>query len=81
MNDVMIRKACYSLGFAEPISIEPDGTVWLGIDPDRFYPDMEPIRAEVARLEQQKIDDRDSGRQKLADLGLTQDEINALLGV
>lgn len=42
-----IRLACYSLGMVEPISIEPDGTVWTGPDDDRHYPDMAPILAAV----------------------------------
>lgn len=81
MNIKKIREACLSLGLEEPISIELDGTVWLGDDSDRTYPDMDEITAEVVRLEQQKADDRESGRQKLSALGLTQDEINALLGM
>lgn len=78
-NDV--RQACYALGMEEPISIEPDGTVWLGIDPDRQYPDMAPINAKVAEMQAAKEADKANGRAKLQALGLTQDEINALLGV
>ena len=44
-----IRLACHSLGMAEPISIEPDGTVWTGADDNRFYPDMKPILAAVKK--------------------------------
>lgn len=79
MNTNYIKQACYNLGLDEPISIEPDGIVWLGVDADRTYPDMEPIKAEAARLEAQKIDYKNSGRQKLAALGLTDAEIDALL--
>lgn len=50
MNEPLKRQACYNLGYEEPISIEPDGIVWLGIDPDRVYPDMKPIDEEYARL-------------------------------
>lgn len=50
MNQDHIRKACLSLGMAEPISIESDGTVWLGQDDNRTYPDMKPILAEYHRL-------------------------------
>lgn len=44
------RKACHNLGLMEPISIEPDGTVWLGTDDARIYPDPAPIDAEYASL-------------------------------
>jgi hypothetical protein len=50
INTALIYSACVALGHQEPISVEPDGTVWLGVDPDRVYPDMGPINAEYARL-------------------------------
>jgi hypothetical protein len=50
MNLQLRRQACYNVGLVEPISIEPDGTVWLGTDEDRTYPDAAPINAEYARL-------------------------------
>ena len=58
MNTTLKRQACYNLGYEEPISIEPDGVVWLGTDPDRVYPDMAPIDAEYEKLlaEQPKKD-------------------------
>jgi hypothetical protein len=46
----LIRQACLNLGLVEPISVEPDGTVWLGTDEDRTYPDMAPIVVEYDRL-------------------------------
>jgi hypothetical protein len=42
-----IRQACHNLGMVEPISIEPDGTVWTGPDDKRVYPDMKPILREA----------------------------------
>jgi hypothetical protein len=50
MNLELKRQACYNVGLVEPISIEPDGTVWTGADDDRTYPDAAPIDAEYARL-------------------------------
>lgn len=44
------RQACHNVGLVEPISIEPDGLVWLGSDDDRTYPDPAPIDAEYAKL-------------------------------
>ena len=46
----LVRQACYNLGMVEPISIETDGTVWLGTDDDRTYPDPAPIHVEYAQL-------------------------------
>lgn len=50
MNLQIRRQACYNVGLVEPISIEPDGTVWTGTDDNRTYPDPEPINEEYARL-------------------------------
>jgi len=50
MNTRMMRQACHNIGLVEPISIEPDGIVWTGVDPDRVYPDMKPIMAEYDTL-------------------------------
>ena len=87
MNEPMFRQACINLGLVEPISIEPDGTVWTGIDPDRVYPDMAPILVEYERLvaistaeAEAKIAARESAMSKLAALGLDAEEITALLG-
>ncbi len=88
MNEPMIRQACINLGLVEPISIEPDGTVWTGVDSDRVYPDMAPILAECERLvaasaseAQAKVSARESAIAKLSALGLDAEEIMALLGV
>ena len=76
MNEENIRKACLSLGMVEPISIEPDGTVWLGPDDNRIYPDMAPILAECERV----VDAQAAAKQALLDrLGITADEARLLL--
>ena len=41
----------------------------------------EDIEAKITELEQQKSDKKASGKQKLKDLGLDDDEIKALMGV
>lgn len=79
MNIQRIRKACLALGLSEPISIEMDGTVWLGSDDDRTYPDMKKINAKVVELEQEEANHRQETQNKLAALGLTVEEILALL--
>jgi hypothetical protein len=81
MNLSNIRRACIAFGIEEPISIEPDGTVWTGSDDDRTYPDMKPILAKADKLEEIRNTARETALTKLAALGLTDDEINALLGL
>ena len=50
MNLLVRRQACHNVGLVEPISIEPDGTVWTGTDENPTYPDPAPIDAEYNRL-------------------------------
>ena len=64
----------------EPISIEPDGTVWTGADDARVYADMKKVNAEVGRLIEKRDEARESALAKLAALGLDESEIQALLG-
>ena len=83
VNAQQLRKAARELGHADPISVEPDGTIWLGIDPDRQYLTAAQQKAVIDKIEQDAADAAAaaaSGRAKLAALGLTEDEINALLG-
>lgn len=79
MNDYVIRKACYALNIVEPISIEPDGTVWTGPDDDRHYPDMEPILKKAKNIVAENEAARASALKKLANLGLTEAEVAALI--
>lgn len=76
MNQDQIREACLSLGMSEPISIEPDGTVWTGIDPDRVYADMTLVLAECERV----VEAQAAAKQALLDrLGITAEEARLLL--
>jgi hypothetical protein len=50
VNDIILREACLACGLVEPISIESDGSVWVGEDGERTYPDMTSIMAEYERL-------------------------------
>lgn len=79
MRNQDILRACYVLGYEQPISIEEDGTVWLGIDPDREYPDMKPILKKAEEIRAQREAAKESAHSKLESLGLTADEIRALL--
>ena len=78
-----LRIAALQLGHAEPISIEPDGTIWLGIDPDRTYltaNQQAAVEAQAAQTAANAAAARASAIAKLAGLGLTDDEISALVG-
>ena len=78
-----LRQAALQLGHVEPISIEPDGTIWLGIDPDRVYltnAQQTAVETQAAQNDENAATARVSAVAKLAGLGLTADEIAALIG-
>ena len=78
-----LRRAAVELGHQEPISIEPDGTIWLGDDDDRVYltdAQLTAVNNKATQIRNAATAAAASGRAKLAALGLTDDEINALLG-
>ena len=78
-----LRKAALALGHEEPISIEPDGTIWLGIDPDRVYLTAQQLNAVKDKAKKTQDDvaaARASAKAKLAALGLSEAEVAALLG-
>lgn len=78
-----LRQAAYDCGHVEPISIEPDGTIWLGVDPDRIYLTSAQQNAVISKMtetENARSAARQSALEKLAALGLTQQEIAALVG-
>ena len=78
-----LRAAALELGHAEPISIEPDGTIWLGIDSDRTYltsAEQAAVEAQAAQTAAHASAARDRALAKLKVLGLTDDEIAALVG-
>jgi len=77
-----LRAAALELGHAEPISIEPDGVIWLGVDPDRTYltaAQQQAVEAQAAQTVANATAARDSALAKLKVLGLTDDEISALV--
>jgi len=84
MNLLLMKAAVNIAG--EPVSIEPDGTVWA--DSDGRIIDGDSIAAEVARLEQEaanaeaaRVAALESARAKLAALGLSDSEVAAVMGV
>jgi len=54
MHTNTYRKAAENLT-TKPVSIEPDGTCWTGIDPDRTYLDTALVQAEYERLEAESV--------------------------
>jgi hypothetical protein len=83
MEQSDLRKAALALGYVEPISIEPDGTIWLGSQDQRVdltAAQLDKVRAEAARQTEARLAARVSARTKLAALGLTEAEVAALLG-
>lgn len=77
-----LRKAALALGHSEPISIEPDGTIWIGTDEARQYltdKEQKAVQTKAEELSAKNKNARASALAKLAALGLTDDEIAALL--
>jgi hypothetical protein len=82
-NTIALRAAALELGHAEPISIETDGVIWLGTDPDRTYltaAQQAAVEAKAAETAVNATAARDSAFAKLKVLGLTDDEITSLVG-
>ncbi len=78
-----LRAAALELGHAEPISVELDGVIWLGTDPDRTYltaAQQKAVETKAAQTAANTTAARASALAKLAELGLTNDEIAALVG-
>lgn len=83
MNLKLLREAAVALGHAEPISIEPDNTIWLGtFDDKQILTDtqLSAIYDKAQQIEDEQTLARVSALAKLAALGLTDAEIAALLG-
>jgi len=63
----------------QSVSIEPDGTCWTGIDPDRTYLDTAEVQAEYERLETaaaateaDRVATIEAARAHVASLGFTE---------
>ncbi len=78
-----LRAAALELGHVEPISIEPDGVIWLGVDPDRSYltpAQQKAVETKAAQTLANTLEARVSASEKLKDLGLSDAEVAALVG-
>lgn len=77
VTDPIYRLAAEKIA-AEPVSIEPDGSVWA--DSDHRNIDVSAVQSEYQRLLAHKTAARESAIAKLAALGLDADEVSALIG-
>lgn len=55
INTIYARHACLEIGYVEPISIENDGTIWLGPDNNRQYLTEQQQAAVWARVEAMEL--------------------------
>lgn len=77
-NDLI--KACQALGIEGPYSFEPTGEIWTGTEDAPVYQDAKAINAEADNIKAQRQADFENARTKLQAVGLTDAEIDALLG-
>lgn len=77
MNPMIYRQAAENIA-GEPVSIEPDGSVW--VDSDHRDIDQTAVQAEFERLVAEKEAARAASLAKLEALGLTPDDIAVLIG-
>ena len=75
MNNVIYSRAAQNIA-SEPVSIEPDGTVWA--DSDGRIIDGKAINAEYERLVAEQDAAHAASLAKLEALGLTTDDLAAL---
>lgn len=75
-----LLEAAQALGYAEPISVEPDGAIWTGTNDDRTYLTATQLKAVQTKAEQIAIEKQNAKASALAKLGLTADEAAALFG-
>lgn len=79
MNNFQLITAALELGYDESVTIENDGTVWTGTNDNRVYfteAEMKALNKKATDLEKQKTTAKNA---VLAKLGLTADEVAALL--
>ena len=79
MGILNIYNAAVALGYAD-ISVEPDGTVWLGADNARTYLTDAQQKAVVTKATKLETDKAAAKQAVLDRLGITADEAALLLG-
>lgn len=53
VNQQHYFEALVELGY-ESFAVEPDGTVWIGLEDEKEYIDLEPVIAKVAEVAQRQ---------------------------
>jgi len=80
MNIILLLAAAVALGHQEPISVEPDGTIWLGTSDnkkDLTDKELDAVQKKAKELANDKV----AAKQVVLDrLGITADEAALLLG-
>jgi len=80
MNTIILLAAAVALGHQEPISVEPDGTIWLGTSDnkkDLTDKELDAVQKKAKELANDKV----AAKQVVLDrLGITADEAALLLG-
>jgi hypothetical protein len=80
MDFLALYLAAKELGHADPISVEPDGTIWTGTNNAKNYLTDTEQKAVIAKVNKAAAD-KASARQAVLDrLGITADEAALLLG-
>ena len=80
MNTIYLLAAAVALGHQEPISVEPDGTIWIGTSENRkdlTNNELDAVQKKVKELANEKA----AAKQAVLDrLGITADEAALILG-
>jgi hypothetical protein len=80
MNTIYLLAAAVALGHQEPISVEPDGTIWVGTSENRkdlTNNELDAVQKKVKELANEKA----AAKQAVLDrLGITADEAALILG-
>jgi len=80
MNTIYLLAAAVALGHQEPISVEPNGSIWLGTSDNKKDLTDKELDA-VHKKAQELVNDKSAARQAVLDrLGITADEAALLLG-
>ena len=79
MNTIFLHLAAAELSF-DPLSIEPDGTMWTGLETERTDLTTAQVTAITKRATELETAKKAARQAVLDKLGLTADEAAALLG-
>ena len=80
MMNVLIAMAAQELGYDNSFTIQADGQMWHGTDDERVYLTASQIKVITDKATKTKADKAAARQAVLDKLGLTADEVAALLG-